>query len=96
MRHPPETLKDVFLPQGDIVQRTVDGVLLFRFSILVPSNDFQLCPLTLLAQSDHYPEIHSLTTAVGFDSHMNIPLSLAAFHVIFPPNCLDARSTKMS
>lgn len=95
MRHPPETLKDVFLPQGDIVQRTVDGVLLFRFSILVPSNDFQLRPLTLLAQSDHYPEVN-LTTAVGFDSHMNIPLSLAAFHVILPPNCLDARSTKMS
>lgn len=59
MRHPPETLKDVFLPQGDIVQRTVDGVLLFRFSILVPSNDFQLRPLTLLAQSDHYPEMNS-------------------------------------
>lgn len=38
----------------------------------------------------------ALTKAVKSDSHMNIPLSRAAFQVNFPLNWRETRSVRMS
>lgn len=39
----PQTLKDVFLSEGEIVDRAVNRVSFLGLAILIPSHDFKLC-----------------------------------------------------
>lgn len=39
----PETLKDVLLSEGEVIQSTVDGIFLFRLGVFTSGEDFELC-----------------------------------------------------
>lgn len=41
-RHPPEPKQHVFLPERQVVQATINGILLVGFRILVTRDDFKL------------------------------------------------------
>jgi hypothetical protein len=45
IRHAPQSLQDVLLPQRQIEQTAVNGVLFIRFGVLVASDDLKLCSL---------------------------------------------------
>lgn len=46
MCNTPETLKDVLLSEGEVIQSTVDGIFLFRLGVFTSGEDFELRFLT--------------------------------------------------